>query len=94
MDVYRYTRRLRQVIQMPRVHLNRKTYKVKDISGWIVGRMYSMNIHQKQMSEELGISQQAFSKKLKNSNFTYSDLLTIIKVLNPEDEEIVKLLRI
>jgi hypothetical protein len=45
------------------------------------------------MANELGISQQAFGKKLKNSQFTFADLVTIFGVLDMPDEDIVRVMK-
>lgn len=78
---------------MPRVELSKKRYKVQDLAKYIVGEMYGQCITQEEMAAELGISQPAFSKKLKTCSFDYGDLLTVFNKLNTEESTIIKLMR-
>lgn len=78
---------------MPRIAIKRKDYMVKDLSKWIVGQMFVNNISQRVLAEKLSITQQAFSKKLKEGKFTYKDFLTIIEFFKPDDQELLKLVR-
>ena len=79
---------------MPRVAIKKKEYMISDLSEWIAGRMYAMKVRQKEMGELLGITQQAFCKKLKKSNFDYRELLSILKKLEATDEEILRLMKL
>lgn len=79
---------------MPRVSIKKKEYKVSDLSKWIVGKMYSENVRQNEMANLLGISQPYFSMKLKESKFSYGDLLSILQKLKATDEEILKLMKL
>lgn len=79
---------------MPRVAAYRKKYLNADLREWIVGRMNSCKKTHLSMGELLGISQPAFSRRLKNSNFEYAQLLEIFKELNATDEEILKLMKL
>lgn len=79
---------------MPRVIINRRKYKISDLSKWIWGEMKDRGITQSAMAERLDITQQAFSKKLKAHQFTYSDLLIIFQELEPSNEKIVELMRL
>ena len=49
---------------------------------------------QADMGNLLGISQPAFGKRLKESNFDYSQIITIFKELQATDEEIVKFMKL
>lgn len=81
--------------KMPRVSINKKKYMIADLPGWIAGRMYKKKIKQSELAKEIGITQQAFSARLKNNDsFSYGDLLTLFKELDATDEEILKLMRL
>ena len=92
------------VIRMPRVALTseqRKRYKVKDLTGWIVGKMHSKGLNQEDMAKALNITQEALSTRLnpktyeKNERadpFKYGDLLIVFKVLEATQEEKERLL--
>ena len=79
---------------MPRVTIKKKEYMISDLSQWIVGRMYAMEIRQRDMAELLGITQPAFCNKLKISYFTYGELISILKKLEATDEEILRLMKL
>lgn len=80
---------------MPRIHTKKKDYMIADLPGWIVGRMYTKGLKQKDLADLLGITPQAFSYRLRKKGskdlFTYGDLLTIFKALDATDEEILRL---
>lgn len=77
---------------MPRVSIKKKEYKVSDLAKYIASEMYAQDISQAEMATRLGVTQQAFSYKLKHSVFSYGDLLTICESLGTPDEVKVKLL--
>ena len=60
----------------------------------MVGRMHTLKKSHADMGTLLGISQPAFSNRLKKSNFDYSQILEILKVLEATDEEILKFMRL
>lgn len=89
---------------MPRVAIGqeqRKQYKVRDLAGWIDGRMHLMGLTQEDLAKALNITQAAFSARLnpktykKNKRadpFKYGDLLILFKVLDATPEEKERLL--
>ncbi len=79
---------------MPRVHLKKKEYVAKDLTACISGKMYTQGIKQKDMGELLGVTQQAFSRKLRKCQFSYLELLEVFKKLDFSDEEILRYSRI
>ena len=79
---------------MPRVHINKKKYMISDFRVWVIGKMNVLGKSQADMGNLLGISQPAFGKRLKESNFDYSQIITIFKELQATDEEIVKFMKL
>lgn len=77
---------------MPRVFLSEKDRLSARLSSWVYGEMKCRGISQRVLAEEMGISHQALSKKLKKHSFSFTDLLAIIKVLQPDDKELSRLL--
>lgn len=88
---------------MPRVALSpeqKKRYKVKDLAGWIDGRMHMLGLRQEDLAKKLGITQTAFSTRLnpktyKNKAadpFKYGDLLILFEILEATPEEKRKLM--
>jgi predicted XRE-type DNA-binding protein len=78
---------------MPRIASKKKEYKISDLTKYIRNEMYSQGIQQREMAEKLDISQPQLSHKLKNSIFSYKDLLIIFSFLKTEDEEILKIMK-
>lgn len=78
---------------MPRVYLTKQEKLNEKLATLIYGTMKVKHITQTQMAGFLGISQQAFSKKLKTVQFTFSDLVTIFEVLELPDEDILAVMR-
>lgn len=83
---------------MPRIHAKKKEYMIGDLPGWIIGRMYTKRLKQKDLADLLGITPQAFSARLQRDGkgnpkdvFTYGDLLILFKALDATDEEILRL---
>lgn len=81
---------------MPRVAINKKKYMIADLPGWIVGRMHKKKMRQVDLAREIGLKQPALSSRLASDidSFSYGDLLTLFKVLDATDEEILKLMRL
>ncbi len=79
---------------MPRVNIKRKEYKISDLSKWIVAKMYEMNITQSDLANMIGISQPAFSNRLKKGLFSYEDMITLLKELKATDIEILTLMKL
>lgn len=91
---------------MPRVAIGqeqKREYKIRDLAGWIYGRMHSKGLRQENVAKILNISQQALSNRInpktyKNNRnadpFSYGDLLTLFKLLELSDDEILKLMKL
>ena len=79
---------------MPRVAIKKKDYMISDLSQWIVGRMFTRNVKQKDIAEVIGITQSAFCQRLKSGFFTYADLISILKYLDATDEDILRLMKL
>ena len=78
---------------MPRVYITKQQQMNNRLVALIYGTMKVLHKTQTQMANVLGISQQAFAKKLKNKQFTYSDLVTIFEELELSDEEIIGVMK-
>ena len=78
---------------MPRVHLTREDSLSEHLVTLIYGTMKVRHISQFRMADKLGISQQAFGKKLKRKQFTFSDLTVIFQELEFSDEQILSVMR-
>ncbi len=83
---------------MPRVAINKKTYMLRDLANWIVGRMYVKGLRQEDVAQWIGINQQSMSRRLKLARegkdaFSVGELITLLKNLDATDEEILRLTR-
>ena len=76
---------------MPRLKALRVNYTV-DIGKYIRAYMILADMSQEDMAYELGISQQAFGKKLKTNHFLPNELSIIFNVLGVADEGILNLM--
>ena len=79
---------------MPRVTLKKKEYKVSDFSKWIIGKMYERGLTQANMACLIGITQQAFGRRLKLGMFSYYEMLVLLEKLDATDEEILRLMKV
>lgn len=77
---------------MPKVFLNENQRLCTRLSRWIYGEMKRQRISQRVMAEEMEITQQALSYKLKVQQFSFSDFVTIVSVLDPDPSELAWLL--
>ena len=78
---------------MPRVAINKKKYLQTDLREWMVGRMDRLGKNQGYMGKKLGITQQAFSRRLREWHFDNVQLYVIFKELEAEDSTILRLMR-
>lgn len=77
---------------MPKVYLSENDRLSRRLSSWIYGEMKCRGISQRAMAEEMGISQQALSQKLKANSFSFTDFLDFVRVLEPDVRELNRLI--
>lgn len=78
---------------MPRVAMLWKDYRQKDLVEWIVGRLHSMGLHQKDMAPWLNITPAAVGVKIRKCQFSFKEMLIIFDELGATDEEILKIMK-
>lgn len=79
---------------MPKVYITKQEQFNNKLVSLIYGTMKVRRVTQSQMGTELGMSQQAFGKKLRGqSPFTFWELHTIFEKLEVPDEEILSVMR-
>lgn len=76
---------------MPKVFLDPVQKRVNKLTDFIIGEMKRQKIRQWEMAEELGLSQQGFSLKLKRG-FRVEDLLRIFAKLKVSEKDAGELL--
>ena len=84
---------------MPRVAINKKKYMLQDLYVWIDGKMSLKDIHQEDLGNILGITQEAVFYRLKGlkcgkDTFKHMDLAIIFKTLEATDEEILRFMKL
>lgn len=77
---------------MPRVALKKTDYLLSDFSRRINDRMRWEGITQEMIGKELGISQQAAGRRIRQGNFNTVQLMKLFKLLKFPQEEIVQYL--
>ena len=73
---------------MPKVFLSEKERLSARLASWMYGQMKLKGISQRMLAEELQITQQALSYKLKKHQFSFADFITIVDVLEPDPSEL------
>ena len=79
---------------MPKITQFKEKYMAEDIGSWVVGQMHKKGIKQSELADELGMTQPAISYRLMRNNLEYRHLLTIFRVLETPDEEILRLMKV
>ena len=89
---------------MPRNHLDRKRYKLKDLKKWVKMQMAATGKTQAEVGKVLGISQGMVSQMLKDPDkrkkgekvnpdpFSYGQVLTLCEYFEVDGEEKQRLL--
>ena len=79
---------------MPRTYLTKQEQLNSRLSRWVYGELRVRQMSQAELAREMQISQQALSMKLKIARFTFDDLCTFIRVFEPSEDEIERLVTI
>ena len=77
---------------MPRVYITNNEKLCAKLASWVYGEMKVQKIPQRVIAEKRGISQQAFSKKLKNHRFDFEDFVVFVDLFKPNDSELRRLI--
>ena len=78
---------------MPRVTLSKKKYLQADLREWMRGRMDRLGKNQEYMGNKLGITQQAFGRRLREGHFDNVQLYVIFRELEATDDKILQLMK-
>ena len=66
---------------MPRVAINRPAYLTNDLYAYLIGQMKVRGITQQSLGEQLGLSQQVVSGKLKKKQLSTQELIIVLDIL-------------
>ena len=76
---------------MPKVYLSEQEKLNSRLTAWVYGELKVNGISQQELAEELGISQQLLSYRLKNKLISFSDFTCFVRVFKPDAEEVMRL---
>ncbi len=86
---------------MPRIHAKKKEYMLFDLPFWLAKEAKKKGLRKKDLAAALGITPQAFgARENKNEDgtpkdaFKYGELLTLFKLLDLSDEDILRIMRL
>lgn len=74
---------------MPRIQQKTKEYAKRDLERCIRDKMHVLKISRAKLGEELGLTSQAVSYKIRNAVFSYDELLTVFDMLQFEESEVL-----
>ena len=79
---------------MPRVNpFNPIERKKNEMKKYIKGKLAENDMHQKDIGEALGMTQQAAGYKIRTACYSLTDLWKIFRLLGSTDEEILKVMK-
>ena len=79
---------------MPKTYITKEQRQRAQLSAWVFGQMKINQIRQRELAEQMGISQQALSAKINHRSFSYMDFVTLVGIFKPEHKELDTLLGI
>lgn len=74
---------------MPRVAVNKYRYIVNDLYAYLIGQMKVKGYTQERLGEELGLTQQVISSKLRKQQLTTLELIQVIDILDLDVTRII-----
>lgn len=79
---------------MPRVLINKPKYMVSDFTAWVIGRMKIIGVTQTDLANEFKVTQPAISQKIKNASFDYKELIKLFQILQADETDITRLMKL
>ena len=78
---------------MPRVTLDPKERKRRELKRFIIGEMQLQNLTQSELADGAGVTQQAISRFLKtDADIHYSTLVEIFRFLKVDESDVIRLM--
>lgn len=77
---------------MPRVAINRPAYLTDDLYAYLIGQMKVRGITQQSLGEQLGLSQQVISGKLKKKQLSTQELIIVLDILEVDGRMLAHLM--
>lgn len=66
--------------------------QTEDLNNFILAKLYDLDIPQKAIANELGISQQSVSYRIKKCSFSYFELLVLLDLVGATEEDMIRYL--
>lgn len=79
---------------MPRVYLSNDDRLNAKMTAWIYGQLKVQGKSQKGLADEMGVCQQAVSRKLAAQSYRFTDIVHAIHYLQPDMDTLMDLLDI
>ncbi len=77
---------------MPRVAINKQAYLTNDLYAYLIGQMRVRGITQQSLGEQLGLSQQVISGKLKKKQLSTEELIRVLDILEVDGDMLAHLM--
>ena len=77
---------------MPKAYLTEQDRLNARLTAWVYGQMKLNKVTQRDLAEELGVSQPAVSWKLNNHSYDFTDICCFVRVFKPDAQELNRLL--
>lgn len=79
---------------MPRLKISDEETKKKSMRGWIKSQLSENGITQTQISNRMNITPRGFRYKMKSLDFSYFELITLFTMLDTDEKEIARLMKL
>ena len=76
---------------MPKTYLTREMRLRENLAIWIYGQMKVNHLSQRKVAGDLGLTQQGLCLKLKKQSFSFDDFVFFMKLFQPDEETLKKL---
>ena len=77
---------------MPRVVTKKYEYAVNDLYAYLIGQMKVRGVTQEALGEELGVTQQVISSKLRKRQLSTKELIEVLDILEVEGRMVAQLM--
>lgn len=79
---------------MALITISKRKYKRNELVKYIAGECINKKIKYIQLADAIGITPQAFSKKMSRGQFSFDDLLIIFSILKPSKEDLAEIMTV
>ena len=76
---------------MPTIYLTNEDKLSARLAKYIYGELGARKIPQRKLADQMGISRQALTNKLRRQSFTFGDFVSVVSFFKPDEQEINRL---